>query len=39
MSSAGSPGRAKLTFPGEGEMARRMRAYPWADSSLGDPRD
>src|ERR1700759_5243990 len=26
-------------FPGDGEMARRMRAYPWADSGLGDPRD
>ncbi|HXP58069.1 MAG TPA: hypothetical protein VN847_24115, partial [Streptosporangiaceae bacterium] len=26
-------------FPGDGEMARRMRAYPWADSGLGDPGD
>src|SRR6201996_3629498 len=26
-------------FPGDGEMARRMQAYPWADSGLGDPRD
>ena len=30
---------AELSFPGEGEMARRMRAYPWASSPLGDPRD
>ena len=27
-----------VTFPGDGEMARRMRAYPWAGSALGDPR-
>ncbi len=26
-------------FPGDGEMARRMRAYPWPESGLGDPRD
>jgi PAS domain S-box-containing protein len=26
-------------FPGDGEMARRMRAYPWAGSGLGDPGD
>jgi PAS domain S-box-containing protein len=29
---------AEVTFPGDGEMARRMRAYPWAGSALGDPR-
>ena len=32
-----SSGQAELTFPGDGEMARRMREYPWADSPLGDP--
>jgi PAS domain S-box-containing protein len=26
-----------VLFPGGGEMARRMRAYPWAESTLGDP--
>ena len=26
-----------VLFPGGGEMARRMRAYPWAESALGDP--
>ena len=26
-------------FPGDGEMVRRMRAHPWADSGLGDPGD
>ena len=26
-------------FPGDGEMVRRMRAHPWADSGLGDPDD
>jgi PAS domain S-box-containing protein len=26
-------------FPGQGEMARRMRAYPWAEPTLGDPHD
>jgi PAS domain S-box-containing protein len=30
---------ADVTFPGNGEMARRMRAYPWARSALGDPHD
>ena len=34
-----SSGQAELTFPGDGEMARRMRAYPWAGSPLGEPRD
>ncbi|MFC4031099.1 SpoIIE family protein phosphatase [Streptomyces polygonati] len=29
--------RAELLFPGDGEMARRMRAYPWADSPMGEP--
>ncbi len=28
-----------LAFPGDGEMVRRMRDYPWAGSALGDPRD
>jgi hypothetical protein len=28
---------ADVNFPGDGEMARRMRAYPWAGSALGDP--
>ncbi|MGA2827219.1 MAG: SpoIIE family protein phosphatase [Streptosporangiaceae bacterium] len=35
-----SPERAKpadVLFPGDGEMARRMRAYPWRQSALGDP--
>jgi PAS domain S-box-containing protein len=31
-------GPADVMFPGDGEMARRARAYPWADSALGDPR-
>src|SRR6201985_2495487 len=39
MNSGESPGQAELSFPGDGEMARRMRAYPWAESALGDPRD
>ena len=30
-------GPVDVTFPGDGEMARRARAYPWADSPLGDP--
>jgi PAS domain S-box-containing protein len=34
-----SSGQAELTFPGDGEMARRMRGYPWASSPLGDPAD
>ena len=38
MSTGDSPGETELTFPGDGEMARRMRAYPWASSPLGDPR-
>jgi PAS domain S-box-containing protein len=35
-----SPERAEpadVLFPGDGEMARRMRAYPWRQSALGDP--
>jgi PAS domain S-box-containing protein len=32
-----SSGQAELTFPGDGEMARRMREYPWASSPLGGP--
>ena len=39
MSSMEPAGPVDVTFPGDGEMARRMRAYPWADSPLGDPRD
>ena len=39
MSKGESPDAAELTFPGDGEMARRMRAYPWASSPLGEPRD
>ena len=39
MNSGESPGQAELSFPGDGEMARRMRAYPWASSPLGDPAD
>ena len=39
MSSGDSPSPAELTFPGDGEMALRMRAFPWATSPLGDPRD
>ena len=39
MNSRDSPSPAELAFPGDGEMARRMRAYPWAESPLGDPRD
>jgi anti-sigma regulatory factor (Ser/Thr protein kinase) len=39
MSSGASPGPAELAFPGDGEMAQRMRAYPWETSPLGDPRD
>ncbi|HET9972821.1 MAG TPA: response regulator, partial [Streptosporangiaceae bacterium] len=32
-----SSSQGGLTFPGGGEMARRMREYPWAGSPLGDP--
>ena len=38
MSSVEAAGPAEVSFPGDGEMARRMRAYPWADTALGDPR-
>ncbi len=37
MSSVEAAEPADVTFPGDGEMARRMRAYPWADSALGGP--
>ncbi|MGI8450892.1 MAG: SpoIIE family protein phosphatase [Streptosporangiaceae bacterium] len=37
MSSIEAAGPVDVTFPGDGEMARRARAYPWADSPLGDP--
>ena len=29
---------ADVIFPGGGEMSRRARAHPWADSPMGDPR-
>jgi hypothetical protein len=28
-----------LVFPGDGEMVRQMREYPWQEPALGDPRD
>jgi PAS domain S-box-containing protein len=34
-----SSGQAELSFPGDGEMARRMREYPWTGSPLGEPGD
>ena len=37
MSSMDPAEPADVTFPGDGEMARRMRAYPWAGSAPGDP--
>jgi hypothetical protein len=39
MSSGERPDPAELAFPGDGEMAQRMRAYPWESSPLGDPQD
>jgi hypothetical protein len=39
MSTGESPGQAELAFPGDGEMAGRMRAYHWASSPLGGPAD
>ncbi|WP_185949755.1 SpoIIE family protein phosphatase [Microbispora sp. KK1-11] len=27
----------ELLFPGDSEMARRMRGYPWSETSMGDP--
>jgi PAS domain S-box-containing protein len=39
MNRVRSPEQADLAFPGDGEMARRMRAYPWASSTLGKPQD
>ncbi|MGH3151444.1 MAG: histidine kinase, partial [Streptosporangiaceae bacterium] len=39
MSSGDRPGEMELAFPGDGEMARRMREYAWASSPLGEPRD
>ncbi|GII76995.1 histidine kinase [Sphaerisporangium rufum] len=38
MSQADGPGSMELLFPGPSEMARRMRAHPWADTPMGDPR-
>ncbi|MEU5692979.1 SpoIIE family protein phosphatase [Actinosynnema sp. NPDC020468] len=32
-----SPVPGGLVFPGNGEMAARMRAYPWSETSVGDP--
>ena len=32
MTSGASSDQAELTFPGDGEMARRMRAFDWAAS-------
>ena len=37
MSGMETSGPVDVTFPGDGEMARRARAYPWADTPLGDP--
>jgi PAS domain S-box-containing protein len=37
VSSTEAAGPVDATFPGDGEMARRARAYPWADSALGAP--
>ena len=37
MSRMEPAGPAGAAFPGDGEMAQRMRAYPWAGSALGDP--
>jgi signal transduction histidine kinase/DNA-binding response OmpR family regulator len=31
--------RPDLLFPGDGEMARRMREHDWAATALGDPRE
>ena len=39
MTSGESPSQAELAFPGDGEMAQRMRAYPWERSPLGNPPD
>jgi len=39
MSSGERPDPAELAFPGDGEMAQRMRAYPWESSPLGNPQD
>jgi PAS domain S-box-containing protein len=33
------PGSDGLLFPGDSEMARRMRVHPWADSTGSDPRE
>ena len=38
MSGAERAEPAEVLFPGDGEMARRMRAFPWPQSELGDPR-
>ncbi|WP_432927481.1 SpoIIE family protein phosphatase [Microbispora sp. CA-135349] len=27
----------ELLFPGDSEMARRMRGHPWSETSMGDP--
>ncbi len=36
MTSADCAGLA-LAFPGDSEMASRMRAHPWAETALGEP--
>ena len=38
MSGAERAEPTEVLFPGDGEMAIRMRAYPWPQSELGDPR-
>ena len=38
MSGPERAGPMDVLFPGDGEMARRMRACPWPKSALGDPR-
>jgi len=38
MSGAQGAEPVDAVFPGDGEMARRMRTYPWSASPLGDPR-
>ena len=39
MTGGASLSQEELAFPGDGEMAQRMRAYPWERSPLGNPRD
>ncbi|MFC5286368.1 SpoIIE family protein phosphatase [Actinokineospora guangxiensis] len=37
--AADRAGPAELVFPGGSEMAARMRAHPWAETTLGPPQD